>query len=213
VVTAILAALGVGAAIGLLYAVLYNRFGMPSIVSTLAGLLAVLGLQLYVLGSTGSINLPYDSAIVNFGQTMVMPDWISYSLAALAGIIIFATGYRTAKRREAAGLSSRSLGGLVFQAVVVIAVLEALVHYLNLDRGVPWMFGLFEDLRQHAGNAFRIGQVDHDGYRLRAKFQAQVTQSLFGEIDERHAHTVIQKYLGAFEADARCRARNGGNFS
>lgn len=146
VVTAILAALGVGAAIGLLYAVLYNRFGMPSFVSTLAGLLAVLGLQLYVLGSTGSINLPYDSAMVNFGQTMVMPDWISYSLAALAGIVIFATGYRTAKRREAAGLSSRSLGGLVFQAVVVIAVLEALVHYLNLDRGVPWMFGLFVGL-------------------------------------------------------------------
>ena len=28
----------------------------------------VLGLQLYILGSTGSINLPYGSALVNFGQ-------------------------------------------------------------------------------------------------------------------------------------------------
>ena len=44
------------------YAVLFNRLGMPSFVSTLAGLLAVLGLQLYILGSTGSINLPYGSA-------------------------------------------------------------------------------------------------------------------------------------------------------
>jgi D-xylose transport system permease protein len=146
VVTAVLAALAVGAAIGLLYAVLFNRFGMPSFVSTLAGLLAILGMQLYILGSTGSINLPYDSALVRFGQTMVMPAAVSYGFAALAGIIIFVTGYRTAQRRTAAGLSSRSLGGLVLQAVVITAVLEAVVHYLNQGRGVPWMFGLFVGL-------------------------------------------------------------------
>jgi D-xylose transport system permease protein len=146
VVTAVLAALAVGAVIGLLYAVLFNRFGMPSFVSTLAGLLAILGMQLYILGSTGSINLPYDSALVRFGQTMVMPAFVSYGFAALAGIIMFVTGYRTAQRRTAAGLSSRSLGGLVFQAVVITAVLEAVVHYLNQGRGVPWMFGLFVGL-------------------------------------------------------------------
>ena len=47
--------------VGAIYALLCNRLGMPSFVSTLAGLLALLGLQLYMLGSTGSINLPYDS--------------------------------------------------------------------------------------------------------------------------------------------------------
>lgn len=51
----------VGALIGSLYAFVFNRFGMPSFVSTLSGLLAVLGLQLYILGATGSINLPYGS--------------------------------------------------------------------------------------------------------------------------------------------------------
>lgn len=146
VVTAILAALAVGAVIGLLYAVLFNRFGMPSFVSTLAGLLAILGFQLYVLGSTGSINLPYDSVLVRFGQTMVMPDVVSYGLAALTGIIIFVTGLRTAQRRAAAGLSARSLGGLLLQAGVITAVLEAIIHYLNQGRGVPWMFGLFVGL-------------------------------------------------------------------
>jgi D-xylose transport system permease protein len=146
VVVAVLAALAVGALFGLLYALLFNRFGMPSFVSTLAGLLAILGMQLYILGSTGSINLPYDSALVRFGQTMVMPQVVSYGLAALAGIVIFATGYRTAQRRQTAGLSSRSLGGLVLQAVVITAALEAIVHYLNQSRGVPWMFGLFVGL-------------------------------------------------------------------
>jgi D-xylose transport system permease protein len=146
VVLAILAAIAVGGAIGFIYALLFNRFGMPSFVSTLAGLLAVLGLQLYILGSTGSINLPYGSALVNFGQMLVMPDAVSHALAALIGTALFLTSYRTAVRRAAAGLSSRSRGGLVLQALVTIVTLEAIVFYLNQDRGVPWMFGLFVGL-------------------------------------------------------------------
>jgi len=146
VAVAILAALVLGAAIGALYSFLFNRFGMPSFVSTLAGLLAWLGLQLYLLGSTGSINLPYGSPLVSFGQTLVMPDVVSYTLAALAGIVIFVTGYRTAMRRREAGLSASSLGRLLFQAAAVIVVLEFIVHYLNQGRGIPWMFGLFVGL-------------------------------------------------------------------
>ncbi len=146
VLFAILAALAVGAAIGSLYAMLFNRFGMPSFVSTLAGLLAVLGLQLYILGSTGSINLPYGSPLVNFGQMLVMPPPVSYALAALAGIVTFITGFRTAARRRQAGLSSQSLGGLILRAIVITVVLELIVFYLNQDRGIPWMFGLFVGL-------------------------------------------------------------------
>ena len=146
VALAILAALVVGALVGFVYAFLFNRFGMPSFVSTLAGLLAILGMQLYILGSTGSINLPYGSALVDFGQTLVMPAIVSYLLAALAGIVVFATGYRTAARRKAAGLSSSSIGGTLFKAVAITVVIEAVVYYLNQSRGVPWMFGLFVGL-------------------------------------------------------------------
>ena len=75
---AILLAMLAGAAIGSVYALLFNRLGMPSFVSTLAGLLAVLGLQLYILGSSGSINLPYGAGLVNLGQTLVMPHAVAY---------------------------------------------------------------------------------------------------------------------------------------
>lgn len=143
VVLAILAAIAVGGLIGLLYAQLFNRFGMPSFVATLAGLLAVLGMQLYILGGTGSINLPYGSPLVAFGQLLTMPQPVAHALAALPGIAIFATGYRTAARRREAGLSSQSLGGVTFRAVIVTAALELAVAYLNQARGVPWMFGLF----------------------------------------------------------------------
>ncbi|QQN62435.1 sugar ABC transporter permease [Bradyrhizobium diazoefficiens] len=143
VAVAIVTALGLGAAIGALYAFLFNRLGMPSFVSTLAGLLAWLGLQLYLLGSSGSINLPYGSPLVNFGQMLVMPPIVSYALAALAGVVLFATGYRMAARRRAAGLSASSLGRLLLKGALVVVVLEFIVYYLNLARGVPWMFGLF----------------------------------------------------------------------
>ncbi len=143
---AIMAALAAGGAIGVLYAILFNRLGMPSFVSTLAGLLAVLGLQLFILGSSGSINLPYGSPIVDLGQTLVMPSFVAYALVLAAGVAIFASGYRTAARRRAAGLTPPSLGGIVARALIFTVALELVVYYLNEDRGVPWMFGLFVGL-------------------------------------------------------------------
>jgi len=146
VALAVIAALGAGAAIGGLYALLYNRFGMPSFVITLAGLLAVLGLQLYILGQGGSVNLPYGSWMVNFGQQYCMPHVVAYVVAALVAIGLFASGYRTAARRRAAGLSSSSLTELLVRAGLILVALELIVAYLNRDRGVPWMFGLFAAL-------------------------------------------------------------------
>ena len=143
VAAAVLVALVAGAAIGLLYALLFTRLGMPSFVSTLAGLLAVLGLQLYILGSTGSINLPYGSPLVSFGQLLVMPRPVAYGLAALVAAASLGFGLRTAARRRSAGLSPRSTGGLLARAGALFIVLEAVAYYLNTDRGVPWIFGLF----------------------------------------------------------------------
>ncbi len=140
---AIPVALLVGAVIGSAYALLYNRLGMPSFVSTLAGLLAVLGLQLYILGSSGSINLPYGSPVVNLGQTLVMPHVVSYALVLIAGGAMLFTGYRNAARRRAAGLTPPSLVGIVVRALVLTVALELVAAFLNTDRGVPWMFGLF----------------------------------------------------------------------
>ncbi|SBW16008.1 sugar ABC transporter permease [Brucella sp. 10RB9215] len=140
---AIIAALCAGALAGFLYALLYNRFSMPSFVSTLAGLLAALGLQLYLLGNTGSINLPYGSWLVSFGQLLVMPRPLSYALALVAGLAIFFTGFRAAQRRRTAGLSAPSAAGIAFKALVITLIIGCGVFYLNQSRGVPWMFALF----------------------------------------------------------------------
>ncbi len=140
---AIAAALIVGALIGTFYATLRNRLGMPSFVSTLSGLLALLGLQLYLLGATGSINLPYSSNMVNFGQLLILPAWLSYLLCVLPGAVMLVVGLQTNARRRAANLSVGSQSGLMLKAGLTTAALLAVIFYLNLGRGVPWMFALF----------------------------------------------------------------------
>ncbi|MBY5741164.1 sugar ABC transporter permease [Rhizobium leguminosarum] len=143
VIVAIFAALATGAFVGSLYALMYNRLGMPSFVATLAGLLALLGLQLYILGATGSINLPYASPLVRFGQILVMPDWMSHILGLVPGLVMVIAGLAIRKRRQSVNLSSRPLSNLLVKVAVLTVALEFAVYYLNLGRGVPWMFGLF----------------------------------------------------------------------
>ncbi len=140
---AIVVALLVGGLIGAVYALLFNRLGMPSFVATLAGLLAILGLQLYVLGNSGSINLPYGSTMVDFGQMLVMPAIVSHLLALAPGAVILLTGLRTRTRRQAVSLSAPSVASLLVRVVAITVLLEVVVAYLNHGRGVPLMFGLF----------------------------------------------------------------------
>ncbi|PJE55505.1 MULTISPECIES: sugar ABC transporter permease [unclassified Marinomonas] len=140
---AIGASLCMGAMMGFGYAFLRTKFGMPSFVSTLAGLLALLGFQLFVLGSTGSINLPYGSSMVDFGQLMIMPAWAAYTFAFIPGVVIVVMGLRVRIKRQAVNLSAKSVNSIVFKALIVTFALEAVVMYLNQSRGVPWMFALF----------------------------------------------------------------------
>lgn len=140
---AIAGAVMMGALTGLTYGLLRNRFEMPSFVATLAGLLALLGMQLYILGPTGSINLPFGSPLVRFGQIYIMPMWLSYLLALTPGILLIVGGLRMMKRRSEANLSSSGMSVVVLKAVILTAALVFAVYYLGKGRGVPWMFAVF----------------------------------------------------------------------
>jgi simple sugar transport system permease protein/D-xylose transport system permease protein len=139
----ILGSLVTGALIGLLFGVLRTRFGVPSFVITLAGLLGFLGLQLFVLGKTGSINIPFDSLLVQFGQQWFLPAWLSYSLVALSAASYFVGEFTRARRRTDAGLTSTPVATIVARTAAMLVVLEAAAWYLNLTRGVGAMFALF----------------------------------------------------------------------
>jgi simple sugar transport system permease protein/D-xylose transport system permease protein len=137
------AAVVTAAVVGWLYAQVFNRLGVPSFVITLAGLLGFLGLQLWVLGAAGSINLPFDSGLVTFAQLDFLPAWLSYTLIVIAAAGLFVTGYLRARERRQAGLPAASTRGLLLRSVVLLAGLGLAVWYLGRTRGVGWMFVLF----------------------------------------------------------------------
>jgi simple sugar transport system permease protein/D-xylose transport system permease protein len=137
------AAIVVGCLVGLLYGYLFTRFGLPSFVITLAGLLGFLGLQLWVLGETGSIAIPFDSWLVQFAQQMFLPAWASYVVAVLAVAAFAWSLLRRARRRAAANLVSQSYTGIAVRSAVLLAFLLVATWYLNLYRGVGVMFLFF----------------------------------------------------------------------
>ena len=140
---AILAAILTGTVVGLLYGGLYTRFGVPSFVITLAGLLGFLGLQLYVLGKEGSLNLPFTSSIVEFAQLQFLAPVVAYLLVLVTVAAYLGTRVRSNNRRAAAGLSTTPMVMLVVRAVGLAVVLAVPVLVLNQDRGVSYMFIFF----------------------------------------------------------------------
>jgi D-xylose transport system permease protein len=140
---AVLAAVAAAALVGYVYAQMFNRLGMPSFVATLAGLLAFLGLQLWILGAAGSINIPFTSGLVSFAQLWFLPPVAAYVLAAVPAAVVLGSGLRLATRRRAAGLSARSTPTLLVRAGALLVVLELVAWYLNQSRGVGWMFVFF----------------------------------------------------------------------
>ena len=81
---AIAVGVATGMAIGLLQGAIFTRFGVPSFVVTLAGLLAWQGALLYVLGETGTVNVT-DGKITGLANTFYSDSvgWI-FAIAAIA---------------------------------------------------------------------------------------------------------------------------------
>ncbi|MFT2817641.1 sugar ABC transporter permease [Leifsonia sp. A12D58] len=142
-VVAIAASVVTGVLIGLLYGFLFTRFGVPSFVITLAGLLGFLGLQLWVLGATGSINIPFDSWIVQFAQQWFLPAWLSYVIVVLAVLAYGAQLLVTSRARNKAELSAKSMTSIIVRCVGLLLLLGIPAWYLNQARGIGMMFLFF----------------------------------------------------------------------
>ncbi|WP_020387623.1 sugar ABC transporter permease [Kribbella catacumbae] len=142
-VVSLLAGIVLGLVIGLFYGALYTRFGVPSFVITLAGLLGFLGLQLLVLGKEGSLNLPFDSAIVKFATQSFLSPAIAYGLVVVMVALYTLSRLRGRAQRLSAGLSAAPTSMIGLKAGALAVVLFVPVAVLNGDRGVSSMFLLF----------------------------------------------------------------------
>jgi len=136
-------ALVAGVVVGLIYSVAFVRFSVPSFVVTLAGLLALLGFQLKLLGANGSINIPFSSGIVEFMQAMFVPRPFSYVLMAAVSALYLFSSLARVRRRRAHELSVPSVTGIFLRSGLLLVALEAATFYLNEDRGISAPFVLF----------------------------------------------------------------------
>lgn len=141
--TAVVVAVALGGAVGLLYGLLVTRLGLPSFVVTLAGLLVAVGLQARVLGPTSSVNLPFDSWLVRFCQQTFLHPVTAYVVIAVGVAAYAGSRLRERARRVAAELPAASLPAVLGRAGVLAVVLLVPTWYLNLNRGIGAMFALF----------------------------------------------------------------------
>jgi D-xylose transport system permease protein len=139
-IVAVLAGVASGVAIGLLQGFWFARLHVPSFVVTLAGYLGWQGALLWVLGSTGTVNLN-DPLIVGLVNTRV-PVVIGWVLG-----LVFIAAYALSslwerRQRLRAGMEVRPMIVVAAQvAVMAVAVLVA-IYILNVNRnpipsGVP----------------------------------------------------------------------------
>ncbi|WP_199424657.1 sugar ABC transporter permease [Actinotalea solisilvae] len=141
--SAVLAAVALGAAVGAGYGWLFTRLGVPSFVITLAGLLVCVGLQVRVLGATGSINLPYESWLVRFSQQVFLAPATAYALVVVVTVAFGVARWVGRHRRIAAELPAPGLAAVLVPTALLGGGLLLVTWYLNQNRGVGAMFAVF----------------------------------------------------------------------
>ncbi|MEV7073210.1 sugar ABC transporter permease [Streptomyces sp. NPDC091972] len=124
-----------GIVVGALHGWFFAKIGVPAFVVTLAGFLGWNGLMLWLLGSSGTINIPSDSGPVHLlGQNSFFMDQAiigAYLLAGLGVVLTLVGNFGEQRRRKAAGVPFRPtseilvrVGALAVASFVTAAVLN-----------------------------------------------------------------------------------------
>jgi D-xylose transport system permease protein len=127
-------ALAAGLVVGAIHGLWITRFGIPSFIVTLAGLIGWQGALLLVLGRTGTINLR-DPLIVSLAGTFLRGS-PAYGVAVLFVLYVGLGPLITRQRRKAAGLTVPPLAFGVARAVAISAFSIVAVAVLDTDRGI-----------------------------------------------------------------------------
>ena len=131
---AVAAGLLAGMAVGALHGVWITRFGIPSFVVTLAGLIAWQGALLLVLGRTGTINLN-DPFITSLAGTFLRGR-AAWGAAAVFLAYVALGPILSRRSRQAAGLAVPPLGVVAIRSVAISVCVIVVVAVLDSDRGI-----------------------------------------------------------------------------
>lgn len=129
-----------GVGIGALHGWFFAKIGVPAFVVTLAGFLGWNGLMLWLLGDSGTINIPSDGGPVHLlGQSSFFMDQAivgAYILAGL-GVLSMAWGsFSEQRRRRAAGVPYRPTGEILLRVGLLAVAAFVAAAVLNNSAGV-----------------------------------------------------------------------------
>ncbi|MFG2945980.1 sugar ABC transporter permease [Streptomyces adustus] len=129
-----------GAAIGALQGWFFARIGVPAFVVTLAGFLGWSGLMLWLLGSSGTINIPAESGPVHLlGQSSFFMDQAvigAYLLAGLAVLSMLVGSFMEQRRRKAANVPFRPTSEILLRVIALAVAAFAAAAVLNNSSGI-----------------------------------------------------------------------------
>ncbi|MBC2906231.1 sugar ABC transporter permease [Streptomyces cupreus] len=110
---------------------------VPAFVVTLAGLLTFNGLMLYILGTSGTVNLDENGLVAKLTSHYFTNDAAAYSVAAVATGLVFLVSHHGRRRRMAVGMPHRSFRVIVVRTAVLAAVAFTAAYLLNRFQGLP----------------------------------------------------------------------------
>lgn len=134
IVPAILAAIAVSVAIGVLHGFLTAYFNIPAFIVTLGGLLAWRGA---IKGVSKSETIPVaDQTFKSIGQSYI-PANVGWILAALAILFVVFMAFRNAQSQKEYGLGEANYGGEMIKAILPTGAIVAFIYVMNAYAGVP----------------------------------------------------------------------------
>ncbi|MET9384178.1 sugar ABC transporter permease [Streptomyces sp. NPDC002928] len=129
-----------GVLIGALHGWFFAKIGVPAFVVTLAGFLGWNGLMLWLLGSSGTINIPADDGPVHLlGQSSFFMDQAiigAYLLAGLGVLSMLVGSFMDQRRRRAAGVPFRPTSEILLRVAALAVASFAAAAVLNNASGV-----------------------------------------------------------------------------
>lgn len=131
-VVAVGAGILAGAGIGLFQGFWFAKMRVPSFVVTLAGFLGWQGALLYVLGSTGTVNLT-DPMIVGIANT-ILPVPVGWALVLIFVGVYTATALMERQQRIKAGLDAAPLTSTVGRVVLVALGVVIVTGIMSVNR-------------------------------------------------------------------------------
>jgi len=134
---AILAALGVGATIGLIQGLFVAKLGVPSFVVTLAGLLGWNGVVLLIIGSSGTIII--QNNFVNGLANNYVSHGVAWIVAIACVVAYVLQQLATIRARAKAGLPNQPWLFVITRMVGLAVAAFAVVVIANSDRGLPYV--------------------------------------------------------------------------